>query len=175
MTTPDQDPLLAQPVGGDIDKELRAAGKGISKVTIGLAVAVLVVLAFGGGALAHKALASTTTTAAPAAGGRGAGGYGGFGGGQGGQPGQGGQGGQPGQGRGGTTGTIDHVEGSTVYVKTQDGRLVKVSTSDSTTVDLVSAGKLADLAAGDTVVVLGQQAADGSVTARSLTRRQAAG
>ncbi|MCP2302346.1 hypothetical protein LV79_002022 [Actinokineospora globicatena] len=162
---------MAQPVGGDIDKELRAAGKGISKVTIGLAVAVLVVLAFGGGALAHKALA-TTTTAAPATGGRGAGGYGGFGGGQGGQ---GGQPGQGGQGRGGTTGTIDHVDGSTVYVKTQDGRVIKVSTSDSTTVDLTSAGKLADLAAGDTVVVLGQQAADGSVTARSLTRRQAAG
>lgn len=172
---------MNQPVGGDIDKELRAAGKGVSKVTIGLAVAVLVALAFGGGALVHKALASPAT-AAPAAGqGRGGGyggpGGGGFpGGGYGGQgvPGQGGQG-VPGQGRGGTVGTVDHVEGSTVYVKTQDGKLVKVSTSDSTTVDLVTKGALTDLAAGDPVVVQGQQAEDGSVTARALTRRQAAG
>ncbi|WP_018686010.1 DUF5666 domain-containing protein [Actinokineospora enzanensis] len=184
MTTPQPDPeqLLAQPVGGgDLDKQLHNAGKGVSKTTIVLGVVVLVLLAFGGGALTYKAFGSSSST--PAGQGARAGGYGGFGGGygrgtgQGGQPGQGGQGGAgaPGGARGGTAGTIDHVDGTTVYVKTQDGKVVKVSTSDSTVVDLMSTGKLSDLAPGDTVVVQGQQGSDGTVTARTLTRRQAAG
>ncbi|PPK64879.1 hypothetical protein V5P93_006282 [Actinokineospora auranticolor] len=182
MTTPvDPEQTLAQPVGGDLDRELRTAGKGVSKVTVGLGIAALVLLSFGGGALAHKAFASNGTpsaTAGPRAGGYGGGFPGGYGG-RAGQGGQNGQGGQPGAGgmggRGGTAGTIDHVEGTTVYVKTQDGKVVKVSTSDSTVVDLVDVGKLADLAPGDTVVVQGQAGDDGSVTARTLTRRQAAG
>jgi hypothetical protein len=180
MTEPQQPPdqVIGAPVGDDIDKELTQAKRGVGKVTIGLGVAVLVVAAFFGGIWVHSATASSDTPA-NAAGPNGRPG-GGLRGGQSGAPGtgQGGQGGAPGTGqgggfRGGTVGTIDHVDGTTVYVKMQNGTVVKVSTTDQTKVDVTQPGKLTDLKQGENVIVQGQRAADDSVTAQNITTRPA--
>jgi hypothetical protein len=179
MTEPEPqqhpDQVIGAPVGGDIDQELTQAKRGVGKVTVGLGVAVLVVAAFFGGIWVHSATASSTPQTPVAAGaGRGAGG--GAGGGAGRPPGATGAPGAPGAGgaggfRGGTAGTIDHIDGTTVYVKMQDGTVVKVATTTSTQVDVTQLGKLTDLKQGDTVLVQGQRAEDNSVTAQSITTR----
>jgi hypothetical protein len=172
MTEPQQPPdqVIGAPVGGDIDKELTQARRGVGKITIGLGVAVLVVAAFFGGIWVHSATASSNTPAAAGPNGRPGGGYrGGPGTGQNGAPGTG----QNGGFRGGTVGTIDHVDGTTVYVKTQNGTVVKVSTSDQTKVDVTQPGKVTDLKQGENVIVQGQRAADDSVTAQNITTRPA--
>ncbi|TCO65239.1 hypothetical protein [Actinocrispum wychmicini] len=178
MTQPQQQPeqVIGTPVGGNIDQELTQAKRGVGKVTIGLGVAVLVVAAFFGGIWVHSATASSNTPAAAGPQGPGGGGRNGTGRPGGGVPGQGGPGGQGGQGgggfRGGTAGTIDHIDGTTVYVKMQNGTVVKVSTTDSTKVELTQPGKLTDLKAGDGVLVQGQRGSeDNSVTAQAITTR----
>ena len=67
--------------------------------------------------------------------------------------------------------TDDHVDGTTVYVKTAQGTDVKVSTSDSTTVGVTQQGKLSDLKPGSTVVVQGQAGDDGTVAAQAITQQ----
>ncbi|MEV4317728.1 hypothetical protein [Actinocrispum sp. NPDC049592] len=177
MTEPQHpDHVIGTPVGGDIDQELKQAKRGYGKVTIGLGIGVLVVAAFFGGVWVHSATASSNSNTPAAAGGPRNGGR--FGGG--GYPGNGGAppSGAPGQGgggfRGGTAGTIDRVEGNTVYVKMQNGTEVKVTTTDSTRVELTQPGKLSDLKAGTSVVVQGQRGGeDNSVTAQAITTRPA--
>jgi len=175
-TDPEQ--VLAQPLpDNDLKGELGKAKGGVSKVTLGLGVGVLVLAAFGGGVWTHSAFGSTTTAAAPAAGRAG----GGFRGGANGQtppsgvPGNRGNGGNgTGFGRG-TIGTVDHVDGTTLYVKTQDGKVVKVSTTDTTKVELSKQGALTDLAAGNQVVVQGAAGDDGTVAAQTVTQRPTTG
>ncbi len=58
-----------------------------------------------------------------------------------------------------------------MFVKTQNGEIVKVSTSDTTKVQITSDGKLTDLKAGQQVVVQGQPGEDGTVTAQTVTQR----
>jgi hypothetical protein len=181
MTEPQHpDQLVNTPVGGDIDQELTQAKRGFGKVTIGLGIGVLVVAAFFGGIWVHSATASSNTAAPAAQNQRGQGrfpGGGGYNGGGGappsGAPGAPGQGGGGGGFRGGTVGTIDRVDGTTVYVKMQNGTEVKVSTTDSTRVELTQPGKVADLKAGTSVVVQGSRAEDNSVSAQSITTRPA--
>jgi uncharacterized protein DUF5666 len=166
MTEPHQQPeqVIASPVGGDIDQELTQAKRGVGKVTIGLGVAVLVVAAFFGGIWVHSATASSTP--APAA--QGARPNGGTG--RGVPPsGVPGAGGGAGGFRGGTVGTIDHIDGTTVYVKMQNGTVVKVTTTDTTKVEVSQPGKLTDLKPGATVAVQGQRAEDSSVAAQTIT------
>jgi hypothetical protein len=156
--------ILNQPVAGeDLTAELKQTKRSVSKLTLGLGASVLVVAAFFGGVATHAAVADNPQ---PAASGNGRP----FGGGQ--VPGQGGQGGGL---RGGTIGTIDRVEGTDVYVKTPDGRTVKVSTSDQTTVRVTQDGAFADLKAGETVVVQGSTGGDGTVTAQTITQQPARG
>jgi preprotein translocase subunit YajC len=85
--------------------------------------------------------------------------------------------GQPGQGGAlrGTIGTIDRVEGTDVYLKTPDGRTVKVSTSDSTRVRVSRDGALSDLEQGQTVAVQGGVNGDGTVTAETITQQPVRG
>ncbi|MEU6743241.1 hypothetical protein [Streptosporangium sandarakinum] len=105
-------------------------------------------------------------------------------GGQNGQPGQNGQGGQGAQngrtgpgggfgGRGGfggaAVGTVQRVEGTKVYVQTRDGSVVTVNTGDETTVRVSKKGKVADLKPGGAVVVQGERAGDGSITATAIS------
>jgi hypothetical protein len=70
----------------------------------------------------------------------------------------------------GTTGTVEKVEDGKLYVKTQDGATVTVTTTDGTTVQISKPGKVADLEPGTSVVVRGQQGADGAVTATSISQ-----
>jgi hypothetical protein len=71
--------------------------------------------------------------------------------------------------RNGTAGIVTTIEGSTVYLTDSSGNLVKVTTTPASTVTKTVSGTLADLQPGQTVVVQGSKAADGSTTARSIT------
>jgi hypothetical protein len=68
-----------------------------------------------------------------------------------------------------TTGTVKLVDGSTIYVQTADGNVVTVKTDGKTTVSAASKSKLSAVKAGQPVTVQGPAAADGSVTATSVT------
>ncbi|HUQ59217.1 hypothetical protein [Lentzea sp.] len=163
MTNP-----LDQPLENDISAELRERKAGFGKTTIVLGVAVLAIVAFVGGVFVQKSFGAGETPTRQNTAGRQ------FPGGNGGTPPSGAQQRPNGGGRG-TIGTIDHVDGTTVYVKTQNGQVVKVSTSDSTKVEISSEGKLADLKAGQQVVVQGQAGSDGTVTGQTITQRPATG
>jgi hypothetical protein len=191
--------LSAAPEDDGLARELAKAAprRWWNKGTIGLAGAVLLVGGFAGGLQAQKSWGPTQSGAggrggafnAAAAGGQGraAGGFGGNragaqggaalgGAAQGGAPGGGAQGG--GFQRGGatsasaagpTTGTVKLVDGSTIYVQTADGNVVTVKTDGKTTVSAASKSKLSAVKAGQPVTVQGPAAADGSVTATSVT------
>lgn len=60
-------------------------------------------------------------------------------------------------------------------MKTQNGQVVKVSTSDTTKVEISSEGELSDLKAGQQVVVQGQAGEDGTVNGQTITQRPATG
>ncbi|KOV87260.1 hypothetical protein ADL03_07275 [Nocardia sp. NRRL S-836] len=158
---------MDQPLeSGDITAELRERKGGLGRTTVVLGAAVLAVVAFVGGVFVQKSFgagqppsrqnAARQFNGTPPSGAqqRPNGGF---------------------QGRGGTTGTIERIEGTTVYVKTPNGQEVKVSTSDTTKVQLTTEGKLTDLKAGEQVVVQGQPGQDGTVTAQTLTQRPSNG
>lgn len=156
---------LDQPLENDITAELKERKAGVGKTTMILGVAVLAIVAFVGGVFVQKSFGSSQTPTRQNAAGRQFNGT----------PPSGSQQ-RPGGGFGrGTIGTIDHVEGTTVYVKTQNGQIVKVSTSDSTKVEITSEGKLGDLKAGQQVVVQGQSGSDGTVTGQTITQRPTTG
>ncbi|MFD5825118.1 hypothetical protein [Lentzea sp. NPDC060358] len=159
---------LDQPLENDLPAELAERKAGFGRTTIVLGVAVLAVVAFVGGVVVQRSFGSTQAPARQNAAGRQ------FPGGTGTPPSGAQQRPNGGFGRG-TAGTIDHVDGTTVYVKTQNGQVVKVSTSDSTKVDITSEGKLSDLKAGQQVVVQGQAGSDGTVTGQTITQRPATG
>lgn len=164
---PNAEEIVASPaVEGDLNAEMRRAAKPFSRTTLVLAGLVVLAIAFGGGAWTHAAFGSSSTSTPTRPTGAAQGGQ------------QGGTGQQGGGFRGagggrGTTGTVDHVDGTTVYVKTAQGQDVKVSTSDSTTVGVTQQGKLSDLKPGSTVVVQGQAGEDGTVTAQAITQQAA--
>ena len=142
----------------DLTAELKERKAGFGKSTIILGVAVLTVVAFVGGVFVQKSFGSAQTLQNAARQFNGT------------PP----SGAQQRPGRG-TIGTIDRIEGTTVYVKTQNGQIVKVSTSDSTKVEITSEGKLGDLKAGQQVVVQGQAGSDGTVTGQTITQRPTTG
>lgn len=86
----------------------------------------------------------------------------------------GGPGGAGGAGSGFTAGTIVSVDGSTITLKTTDGSTVKVTTKSDTSVTTTSTSKVTDLAAGDTISVVGTTGSDGSVTATRVTEGETA-
>lgn len=71
---------------------------------------------------------------------------------------------QPGGGGDLTVGTVEKVVGSTVYLRTPDGRTVKVTTTGDTSVHVSKPGTVGELAKGSTVVVHGSRK-NGSVSA----------
>ncbi|MFE2173595.1 hypothetical protein [Kitasatospora sp. NPDC059462] len=105
------------------------------------------------------------------------GGAGGF---PGGVPGKGGQGGQGGQGGAGagkevqggqggfTRGTVKAVDGTTVYLTDSNGNTVKVTTADTTKVQLNKEGTVGDLQPGQSVTVVGTPSGDGGYAATQL-------
>ncbi|MFF0863837.1 hypothetical protein ACFYUV_18905 [Nonomuraea sp. NPDC003560] len=168
----DMDRLDSSPFPDDLGEELAVRPRGgVSKLTLGLAAGVVLVAGVLIGIQAGKLFG--TSEAAPAAAqlrrtdGQSPGGYG--------QRGSGAQNGTQNGGfgqrmGGGTVGTVEKVDGDKIYVRTMDGATVTVTTSDQTTVQISRPGKVADLAAGTTVVVRGQQSGDGSVTATAITQ-----
>ncbi|MEU4222491.1 hypothetical protein AB0F10_45040, partial [Actinoplanes sp. NPDC026623] len=68
-----------------------------------------------------------------------------------------------------TTGKVKLVDGTTIYVQTPDGTVVTVRAGGDTKVRTAKRGKLKDVKAGDTVSVQGDAAADGTVTATTVT------
>jgi hypothetical protein len=134
-----------------------------------LLAALLVVGGFVGGAKWKAGRTSSTGTAAgtgnaaaAAFGGRGANGGGGFGA-------RNGTGAAAAGGAGGATiGQVKLVDGTNVYVQDAQGNVVKVTTGPGTTINVTKAGAVADLKAGDTVVVQGAAGTDGTIAATSI-------
>jgi hypothetical protein len=71
---------------------------------------------------------------------------------------------------GATTGEVTEVQGNILYVTENDaaGTLVKVTVGPSTTVTRTAKSSLAGLQLGDTVIVTGSKAANGSVAATAI-------
>jgi hypothetical protein len=158
------DLLENSPFTGDLDAQLAPQPRRakLPGLTLWLGAGVLAVVGFLGGVQADKTWGGsggTGTAAGPAAasnrGAGGTGGFGGFGGG--------------GQGGGGTTGTVTKVVGDVVYLKTADGKTVKVKTGDTTKITLSGTGKAKDLKSGASIVVRGETGSDGTVTATTVT------
>ncbi|MFF2075051.1 hypothetical protein ACFVXG_09850 [Kitasatospora sp. NPDC058162] len=116
-----------------------------------------------GGTSAAKPSARAASAAGPAAGG---------GQGTGRRGGQGGQGGAQG---GFARGTVKAVDGSTVYLTDASGNTIKVTTGDSTKVQLNKEGKVADLQPGQSVTVVGTPDANGGYNATQLMEGAATG
>lgn len=146
-----------------------------NRMTWALVALLLVAVGFGAGALAFRTWGTSSTTSPFAALAEG----GGFPGG-GTFPGAGdgtdatgtatGAGGTGGFGGQATTGTVTLVDGTTLYVTTSDGSIVKVTVPDDATITSSQAVSLSDLAAGDTVIVRGETGDDGTVTATTVVK-----
>jgi len=72
------------------------------------------------------------------------------------------------------SGTVQKVAGNTITVVAQDGTVTTATVSDSTTYSKDGTIKATDLKAGEQVVVVGQKASDGSMTATQVTAGAAA-
>ena len=67
-----------------------------------------------------------------------------------------------------TTGTVKLVDGTNLYITDADGNTVKVVVPESASVTSQSEASLTDLAPGSTVIIRGETADDGTVTATSV-------
>jgi hypothetical protein len=130
----------------------------VTPASAGLAAVALVAAGFVGGVQVQKHQGGGSG----AGGGARAGLPGGFGA----RAGAGQQGG--GAGTGATVGTVANVKGSTLYVTTSDGTTVKVKTNDNSKVTRNASSRPASVHPGDSVVVQGQAASSGTVTASSI-------
>ncbi len=130
-------------------------------VRIGLAALVAVVIAAGsflGGMALGKSQAATTSSAS----GR-----------QANMPGQP-PAGTPQAGQGGMlAGEIQTIDGNGFTLTDSSGKVVQVNVTGTTLIQKQASITLSDLQQGDTVMVSGTQASDGSVTARSVQVGQA--
>jgi hypothetical protein len=138
----------------------------LTPVTGALFAVLLVALGFIGGALAERGKASSSAagTGAPRAGFAARGGAGGFGG-------QGGRGGPPGTapaGGGAVVGQVANLSGRTIYLTDTQGNTVKVRVPKGATVTKTSNAGFGAINPGDTLVVQGARAKNGTVTAGSV-------
>ncbi|MFB7472513.1 hypothetical protein [Kitasatospora sp. NPDC056184] len=173
--------LSTAPDARDVGGELAAPPRRrLPWVPLVLSGAVIATAAFAGGVGYQKdqgsdrAGGSGRTTASGAQQPRGAGATGFPGAGNGsrrnGQGGQGGQGTGTAQGAQGgfTRGTVKAVDGTTVYLTDANGNTIKVTTADSTKVQLSKEGKVGDLQPGRSVTVMGTPSGDGGYAATQL-------
>ena len=72
-------------------------------------------------------------------------------------------------GIGATVGTVEKVEGSVITLKTTTGTVVTVNIGNSTSIQKMAAGSLADISTGEVITVSGNKSADGSIEARRIT------
>lgn len=73
-----------------------------------------------------------------------------------------------GQGGGFVLGTIKEIHDGGLTLTDNNGKVTEVKVTDTTLIEKNASVKLADLAAGETLMVSGSTAADGTVTARSV-------
>ncbi|GAC1603165.1 MAG: hypothetical protein NVS3B21_31600 [Acidimicrobiales bacterium] len=77
--------------------------------------------------------------------------------------------GGPGGGRAGVTiGAVKLVDGANIYVTDQTGNVVKVATTADSQITVTNTGTAKDVKPGDTVLVTGPTADDGTVTATAV-------
>jgi hypothetical protein len=178
------------PRAGD-DEELgrllaaRAPRAHLPWVTAVLSAAVLLAIGYVAGGYHYRnsgsgGSASAFTAARAGRTGGAEGGFGGFGGaGRTGETGTGaggtGAAGGLGGAGGATIGTVKLVDGNNVYLTTTAGATVKVTLGKGAKVTVTKAGALTDLAPGTSVVVVGTTAADGTVTATTVTQAATGG
>jgi len=74
-----------------------------------------------------------------------------------------------GGGGGGTVGTVTLVNGNEVYVTDTTGNVVKVVTNAASQLTQTDRATIKDITPGETVIVRGTTATDGTVTATALT------
>jgi hypothetical protein len=75
---------------------------------------------------------------------------------------------------GATAGIVTDIQGATIYLTDASGNLVKITTSAASTVRKTDAGTMSDIKPGQTLIVTGAKAADGSTAARTITISTAA-
>lgn len=71
-------------------------------------------------------------------------------------------------GKRGTMGTVEKIEGNVVTITTMQGATIRVLISDSTAIQKMAEGELADISPGASVTVSGEQQEDGSIKATSV-------
>jgi hypothetical protein len=147
------------------------ARRKVPALTAVLIVAVIAIGGFFSGVLVQKHLGKPkTTNVAAALATAGATGNAAAGGATGGAAGLGG-GGAGGTGRTGgrTAGLVTNVQTGMISITDAQGNVVKITTKANPTVSKTDQGSLSDIKIGDTLIVQGQKAADGSVAASSIT------
>jgi hypothetical protein len=131
--------------------------------TVASSVVILLALGFVGGVLVQRGQQPAAGAGPQAAAGAGAGqGFGA------GRMGQGAAGAGDGGGAAPVAGKVSSVDGSTLYVTTNDGTTVKVRTSSSAKVTRTAKSTVGAVHPGDTVVITGSTAASGTVTAADI-------
>jgi hypothetical protein len=163
---------LAQPDDELVTEIIARRRRRAPKLTLALVVLVAAAGAFALGALAQKHWGSSSSGGAR---GGGAGAFAAFGsraGASGGKAGAAGGfrgfGGTAGGGSAFETGTVTLIKGSTLYVTDASGNTVLVKTTPGSSVTKTVSGTVRSIVPGDTVTVVGTQAANGSYTARSI-------
>jgi hypothetical protein len=68
-----------------------------------------------------------------------------------------------------TTGTVEYTKGNVLYVKDADGTTIKVKLKSSSEVTRTASTDASAIHAGDQVVVQGETASSGTVTATAVT------
>lgn len=131
----------------------------ISDITAGMNLTVMGTTQSDGSVAATRITA--TASGAGAVIGQYGGGGSGFGGGQG--NGTGGGFARP------TTGTAQSVSGNTITLAARDGSTVKVTVDSQTIIEKSVQGSAADIAVGESVIVVGSPQSDGSIDATSVT------
>jgi hypothetical protein len=153
----------------------------VAPLTLALAVAIVAVAAFALGVYVQKGRGSNSGGGGGRAAAAGAGAFagaarggfrGGFGGGAGGA---GAGGGGAAAGGAGTLGTVKTIQGSSLFVTSFTGNLVKVKTTAATRVTKTEQLTVQGVKPGDFVVVQGATQKDGSVNATSITLGGAGG
>ena len=142
--------LSSPPTNDDLDELLEAAApRQRSKLTIVLVAALVFVIGFLAGSMSEKLAMSIREAQSTTAD-------------------------EPDRGEGAfdsgsaVVGRVLMVDEAVVYVERPDGATVKVHVSGGTSIGLSEAGRIADLAPGDVVIVDGVISEDGSVEASSI-------
>lgn len=143
--------------------------RGVSPLTIALAVLLIGGAGFIGGVRVQKSRASASTGAEAVGGESGGAGHGGG-------TGAGDAFAREGAGGAGTAvGQVRLVDGTTIYLADAQGNIVKVTTGPGAVFTKTAPASIADVRPGDSVVIRGQARPDGTITASRVADSGAGG